>query len=114
MGHQLTSVTVAGAELYSCVTVREPAWHSLGVNFADRAGLTVDEALAEAHQNFTVRTVSLTTTPDDHAGQEQHVHPLSAVVSVDVAPGGPKRCPAVGVVVDRTDDHCEAVEVLLR
>ena len=69
MGHHLTSVTVAGAELYSCVTVREPAWHTLGVNFADRSGLTVDEALTEAHQNFTVRTVPLTTTPDDPAGQ---------------------------------------------
>lgn len=90
MGHQLTSVTVAGAELYSCVTVREPAWHTLGVNFANRAGLTVDEALAEAHQNFTVRTVPVATTPDDRAGQLEvpglratvREHPVTGEASV--------------------------------
>lgn len=69
MGHELTQVTtVDGATHYSCVTVREPAWHSLGVNFADRDGLTVSEALTAAHQDFTVRKVAVRTTGDDISG----------------------------------------------
>ena len=67
MGHELTRVVVAGSAEYSCVTVREPAWHSLGANFADRDGLTVAEALHASHQDFTVRKVPLTTAGDDLA-----------------------------------------------
>jgi len=68
MGHELTCVVVAGAAEYSCVTVREPAWHSLGANFADRDGLTVAEALHASHQDFTVRKVPLNTEGDEIAG----------------------------------------------
>ena len=67
MGHELTCVRVDGAEHYSCVTVREPAWHSLGVNFTERDGLTVDEALHASHQDFIVRKVAVRTHGDEIA-----------------------------------------------
>lgn len=82
MAHNLThSRTVDGEDLYSCVTTRQPAWHQLGANFADRDGLTVEEALREAHQDFVVTTQPLHTVGPD---------------------GSPSRCPAATPPCART------------